>query len=167
MTGSEPRLHGLFIFRMTGNGLLFKVVAYLLLLLYAWSANMSIPTKKLICKFVYPFIRALSAVPVPAASLSVKCCLCSVDNVILLYLFFQLAIIGVKTFLLRLQLFILCLQGGDAGELAADLRRLQCLCRRFMEDNTPFMFCPVLLLIPGFAVGFIEGLCLLVGSDCS
>jgi len=29
---------------MTGNGLLFKVVAYLLLLLYAWSANMSIST---------------------------------------------------------------------------------------------------------------------------
>ena len=27
------------------------------------------------------------------------------------------------------------------------------------------MLCPVFLLIPGFAVGFIEGLCLLVGSD--
>ena len=34
MTGSEPRLHGLFIFRMTGNGLLFKVVAYLLIYQY-------------------------------------------------------------------------------------------------------------------------------------
>uniref|UniRef100_N2ACT1 Helix-turn-helix domain-containing protein n=1 Tax=Eubacterium plexicaudatum ASF492 TaxID=1235802 RepID=N2ACT1_9FIRM len=45
-------------------------------------------------------------------------------NVILLYLFFQLPIVGVKAFFLRLQLFILCLQGGDAGELAADLRRL-------------------------------------------
>ena len=45
MTGSEPGLHGLFIFRMTGSGLLFKVVPYLLLVLYARSANMSISTK--------------------------------------------------------------------------------------------------------------------------
>ena len=45
-------------------------------------------------------------------------------NVVLCNLFFQLAIIGVKAFFLRLQLFILRLQGGDAGELAVDLRHL-------------------------------------------
>jgi len=46
MTGSEPRFHGPFIIRMTGSGLLFKVVPYLLILLYATPANMSIPRKK-------------------------------------------------------------------------------------------------------------------------
>lgn len=45
MAGSEPRLHSLFIFRMTGSGLLFKVTSYLLLLLYASPTNMSILTK--------------------------------------------------------------------------------------------------------------------------
>lgn len=48
MTGSEPRLHGLFIIRMTGSEPLFKIVAYLLLLLYAVFINMSIPAKRLI-----------------------------------------------------------------------------------------------------------------------
>ena len=46
------------------------------------------------------------------------------DNIVLPDLFFQLAIIGIKTFFLFLQLFIFRLEGGDAGELAADLRRL-------------------------------------------
>jgi len=45
MTGSEPRLHGLFIIRMTGSGLLFKVASYLSILLYASTKNMSIPRK--------------------------------------------------------------------------------------------------------------------------
>ena len=46
------------------------------------------------------------------------------DNVVLPDLFFQLAIVGVKGFFLALQLFILRLEGGDAGELPADLRGL-------------------------------------------
>ena len=33
-------------------------------------------------------------------------------------------IVGITAFFLRLELFILRLQGGDAEELAADLRRL-------------------------------------------
>jgi len=44
MAGSEPRLHGLFIFRMTGSGPLFKVATYLLLL-YAILTNMSTKQK--------------------------------------------------------------------------------------------------------------------------
>ena len=51
MTGSEPRLHGLFIIRMTGSEPLFKIVAYLLLLLYAVFINMSIPAKRLIFRY--------------------------------------------------------------------------------------------------------------------
>jgi len=54
MVGSEPRLHSLFIIRMTGSGLLFKIVSYLLLLLYASSTNMSIPAKKLNFQIMYP-----------------------------------------------------------------------------------------------------------------
>ena len=46
MTGSGLLFHDLFIIRMTGSGLLFKVVSYLLLLLYASLAKMSTPQKQ-------------------------------------------------------------------------------------------------------------------------
>ena len=53
------------------------------------------------------------------------------DNVIFPDFLFQLAIIGVKGFFLRLECFIFLLQRGGIGELC-NARRFECLCRSFM-----------------------------------
>ena len=90
--------------------------------------------------------------------------LVSHDNVVFLDLFFQLAIISVKGFFLRLELPVFFLHGGEIGELG-NARRFQCLCRRFMEYQTAFIFCPVCVFILCPAVCFIDWFCLLIGGN--
>ena len=56
------------------------------------------------------------------------------DNVVLLDLLFQPAIVGVQRFFLFLELYILRLQRGDAGELAAYAGQPPDQCRQTDAD---------------------------------
>ena len=86
------------------------------------------------------------------------------DNVIFPDFLFQLAIIGVKGFFLRLECFIFLLQRGGIGELC-NARRFECLCRSFMEDNIALMSGAVSLFVLCLAVCVIDRLCLLIGGN--
>lgn len=61
------------------------------------------------------------------------------DNVVLLDLLFQPAIVGVERFFLFLELYIFRLQRGDIGELAADQRGLGRFCGGFKQYDTALM----------------------------
>lgn len=87
------------------------------------------------------------------------------DNVVLLDLLFQPAIVGVQRFFLLLELCIFRLQRGDVGELAADQRGLDRFCGGFKQYDTALMGGAVCRLILCSAVCVIHGLCLLIGCN--
>ena len=87
------------------------------------------------------------------------------DNVVLLDLLFQPAIVGVERFFLFLELYILRLRRGDIGELAADQRGLDRFCGGFKQYDTALMGSAVCCLVLCSAVCVIHGLCLLICCD--